>query len=146
MSALSSSVLRGMARHADDRHLRKAVLRQAAFLHHLHYFKGSFSIHDDALDDSKAFARLMAGLFKPSRFSKAWKLPVLHSFVLTLLIARGDDRALRRKVGALLQKSEKSIRNLSRLFEKDAAFFGHYVSLIPPKSEAASLRLLRLAA
>ncbi len=125
---------------------RQRFIEQATLLHRLKYLKGPFRVPSAAFQDAQSFERFFSTLLKPSRFAKGWKLPVLHSFVLTLLIALGDDAKLRKKVGAALQQSEKQVKSLSRRFGKDAVFYGQYVSLIPPRSEAFSKRLLRLAA
>lgn len=126
-------------------HIRVAAIRQAFLLNHLKYLGGKLSVSEKTLLDEKTFKKFFNQLLKPSRFAKNWKLPVLHSFVLTVLIALGDDPKLRKKVGALLQKTDTKNKHLSKGFEKDPEYYGHYLSLLPPKSERFSQKLLALA-
>jgi len=145
MTSLATGFKTALHHHAASPVVRQRIVEQALLLRQLNYLKGSFSLPERLMTDPKTFERFVTGLFSPSRLTRDLKGPVLHSFVLTLLIALGDDAKLRRKVGASLQKTEKHVKHLDRIFEKDAAFFGQYVSLLSPQSESASLKLLRLA-
>ncbi len=104
---LLQSLKKAVSAHAGSHFIRERFIRQTALLARLKYIKVAAKVPEKAWNDAKAFVKFASSVLKPSKFAKGWSLAILHSYVLTLLIALGDHEKLRRKVGAALQTFDK---------------------------------------
>lgn len=112
----------------------------------LKYIKNKVSAPANAWHDADAFEKFMFSVLKPSRFAKGWTQRILHSFVLSMVLAHGDSKKLRAKAGAFLQKFDKRYHKLSAFFAKSPGFFAAYLSGLKFQKDVVTVGLLRCLA
>ncbi len=142
--SLSSNLSNKIKMWSNDPLVRSRLIAQMELLSKTKYLKKPFKATAAMYKDAQVFLKAFFQSIKDSNFVKHAKLPALHSLVVTLLIALGDDRGLRKKVGAFLEKQSK-LPSLTQAFENFPAIYSHALASLPPQrdKEALSVSLLR---
>ena|GEM_PF-6421865 len=144
MVSLNSELTKKTKKWAENPLIRARLITQLELLSKTKYFKKPFKATAAMYADVHAFLKAFFQSIKNANFVKYAKLPALHSLVVTLLIALGDSRELRKKVGTLLEKKSK-LPSLTQAFENFPAIYSHALASLPPQrdKEALSVSLLR---
>lgn len=144
--SLNSELQKKVKAWSNEPLIRARMLAQLELLSKTKYLKKPFKATAAMHKDAAAFLKAFTAAIREANFAQYAKLPALHSLVVTLLIALGDSRALRKKVGAFLEKQSK-LPSLGKAFENFPAIYSHALASLPPQrnKETLSVSLLHFA-
>lgn len=142
--SLLSSVTRSIKHESGNSTVRMRVMSQLELLSSRGYLKARFKSTASMRRTPSAFEAAFMKTLKASNIAAGCQRLVLHSMVVTMLLALGDEPTLRKRVGVMLEKKSRA-RGIAFIFQTFPLIYSQALANLPPQptQDTLSLSLLR---